>query len=152
MAGERSRSSSVGDELRRLSGAFVRGLRTGTLAYATCLWVLVLGSVLFDGSIVRDPLGSLGALIAAAIYLVATGALFGAVVGLLNVGRAMVGAWVVLPALAVALGLSLALGLGAELLASAARRSSRRSRRPPRRDSGWSAASVGPPTPGRWRW
>ena len=107
-------------ELRRLGAAFARGCTFGTLAYALILWVLVAGNLLFDGSFARTPLGTLVALTAAAVYLIVTGAVFGLAIGLLAVGRAMVGKWVVLPALAVPAGVALALWLGADMLAARA--------------------------------
>ena len=56
-------------EIRRLAKAFARGCTLGTLAYALCLWVLVAGNLLFDGSFARSPFETLMALIAAAAYL-----------------------------------------------------------------------------------
>lgn len=107
-------------EIRRLAMAFARGCTLGTLAYALCLWVLVAGNLLFDGSFARSPFETIMALIAAAAYLVVTGLVFGLATGLLAVGRAMVGPWVVLPAIAVPAGVAVALWLGNELLAARA--------------------------------
>ncbi len=103
-------------ELRRLGTAFARGCRLGTLGYALCLWVLVAGTLLFDGSFVRSPFETLMALAAAAVYLVVTGLVFGLATGLLAVGHAMVGAWVVLPAIAVPAGVALAVWIGGDFL------------------------------------
>ncbi len=107
-------------ELRRLLAAFRRGCLRGTLAYAACLWLLVAGTLVFDGAFARAPVGAIGTLLAAAVYLLATGLLFGVVVGLLAVGWAMVGAWALLPVVAVPMGVMLALWLGAGLLAGRA--------------------------------
>jgi hypothetical protein len=107
-------------ELRRLATAFARGCTLGTLAYALCLWVLVAGNLLFDGSFARAPVETVVALMAAAVYLIVTGAVFGLATGLLAVGRAMVGKWAVLPALAVPAGVALALWCGADMLAARA--------------------------------
>jgi len=107
-------------ELRRLGAAFARGCTFGALAYALSLWVLVAGNLLFDGSFATAPLETLVALIAAAVYLLVTGMVFGLAIGLLAVGHAMVGKWVVLPALAVPAGVALALWLGADMLAGRA--------------------------------
>ena len=104
-------------ELRRLWAAFRRGCLRGTVCYALCLWVLVAGNMLFDGCFTRAPLDALLALLAAAVYLAVTGLVFGMAIGLLAVGWAMVGAWVVLPALAVPIGVALAVWLGADVLA-----------------------------------
>jgi hypothetical protein len=107
-------------ELRRLLAAFRRGCLRGTLAYAACLWLLVAGNLVFDGAFARAPVAAIGTLVAAALYLLTTGLLFGAVVGLLAVGWAMVGAGAVLPVVAVPMGVPLALWLGAGLLAGRA--------------------------------
>lgn len=104
-------------ELRRLGAAFRRGCLRGTLCYAVCLWVLVAGNMLFDGCFARAPLDASLALVAAAAYLLVTGLVFGMAIGLLAIGWAMVGAWAVLPALAVPFGVVLALWLGADMLA-----------------------------------
>lgn len=107
-------------ELRRLWAAFRSGCRRGTLAYAACLWLVVAGTLVFDGAFARAPAGAIGTLLAAAVYLLGTGLVFGVVVGLLAVGWAMVGAWALVPVVAVPLGVVLALWLGAGLLAGRA--------------------------------
>ncbi len=107
-------------ELRRLWAAFLAGLRGGTLAYAVITWVLVAGNLAFDGSVTEAPLHALVVLVIAAGYLLLTGTIFGAAVGVLAVCRAMVGAWAALPLLALPAGVALALALGGDLLAARA--------------------------------
>ncbi len=107
-------------ELRRLAAAFRVGCRRGTVAYAVCLWLLVAGTFVFDGALARAPIDAALALIAAALYLLVTGVVFGAVVGMVAVGWAMVGAWALLPVVTVPFGVGVALALGVEALAGRA--------------------------------
>ncbi len=107
-------------ELRRLASAFRRGCTWGTLGYAMCLWALVAGNLMFDGSFARTPFETLVALAAAAIYLTITGLVFGLATGLVEVGRALVGRWVLVPVIAVPVGAALALGLATEFLSGRA--------------------------------
>lgn len=107
-------------ELRRLGLAFRRGCLRGTLCYAVCLWVLVAGNMLFDGCFARAPVDSLLALIAAALYLLITGLVFGMAIGLLAIGWAMVRRWVILPIVAVPIGVAVTVWLGADILTARA--------------------------------
>lgn len=107
-------------ELRRLLRAFRGGWRVGALSYAACMWLLIAGTLLFDGAFARAPFDALMALAAAAGYLLVAGAVFGLATGVVAVGWAMVGVWAALPVLTVPLGVALALWLGADLLADRA--------------------------------
>jgi hypothetical protein len=107
-------------ELRRLGAAFRRGCLRGTLCYALCLWVLVAGNMLFDGCFARSPFDALLALVAAALYLLITGLVFGMAIGLLAVGWAMVRHWVILPIVAVPIGVIVTVWLGADILTARA--------------------------------
>lgn len=103
-------------EGRRIGGAFAGGFRGGTVVYALGLWVLIAGNMLFDGSVLDAPLDAVMVLVIAAVYLLITGTIVGAVVGLLTACRAMVGAWAAVPVVAVPAAMGVALWLGGEVL------------------------------------
>lgn len=106
-------------ELRRLGGALWRGFYKADLLLAGAMGLALLVDLLRTdpGAIVRDPLHALFMLLVGAGYLLVSAAVPAAFIGLLNLGRVAVGAWVVLPLVLVPLSLALACWLAADLLA-----------------------------------
>jgi hypothetical protein len=107
-------------ELRRLGGALLRGFIKTDLLLAGVMGLALLVDLLRTdpGDIVRDPLHALLMLVIGAGYLLVSAAVPAAFVGIINMGRVAVGAWVVLPLVLVPLGLALACWLAADLLAA----------------------------------
>lgn len=109
-------------ELRRLGGAFWRGLWKTDLLLAGLMALALIVDVLQKdpGAITRDPVNALFMLVIGALYLVATAAVPGVFVGLFNMGRVAVGRWMLLPLILVPLSLFITLWLASDLLAARA--------------------------------